>query len=401
MASCKLMSTKDGRRFWKISVSRGHGKSPYTTRFYWKDGWSERYALREMKKAAAEFERKCNAGEVMNRAQQQEQKRLEAAEAAKLKTVKQYANGVFMPTKEQTISENTRKSYRTNLDMHIIPVIGDVLMQEVTPAMLQKLLLDFQRNDHAHSSTMAVYNLLRSLFDMAFMDDSIPISPMLKVRPPTMSKDERARKQEKDKKKAFTKEELKYILSCAEKEPLKWRTYIALAADTGARRGELNGLHWEDINWADRTVYIHRNLQQKTGLGVYETSTKTGNARTVDIGENTVSLLRQLRAQQAETRISKYVFSNGHTPDPLSPQTITTYFQMFGKRYGIEGFHPHKLRHTSASIAITSGADVVSVSARLGHSDPSTTLKMYAHANDEGIRRAGELARTALRAGNE
>ena len=61
------------------------------------------------------------------------------------------------------------------------------------------------------------------------------------------------------------------------------------------------------------------------------------------------------------------------------------------------GFSPHKLRHTSASLAITNGADVVSVAARLGHSDSSTTLRMYAHANEDSIRRVGQTVREALK----
>ena len=62
----------------------------------------------------------------------------------------------------------------------------------------------------------------------------------------------------------------------------------------------------------------------------------------------------------------------------MHPQTPTWYFKKFGERNGIEGFHPHKLRHSSASIAITNGADVVSVSERLGHSDTAVTLRIWA-----------------------
>ena len=123
MASTKLMETKDGKRFFKISVSRGYGKTPYTMRWYWPDGWSKRSVERELKKISAEFERACSAGEVLNRSQEKEKAAQEAAEAAKLKTVRQYADGVFMPTKEATFSENARSSYRMFLDKHIFPVV--------------------------------------------------------------------------------------------------------------------------------------------------------------------------------------------------------------------------------------------------------------------------------------
>ena len=63
MASIKLSETKDGRRFFQISVSRGYGKSPYKTRWYWPDGWSKRTAEREAAKQAAAVRAKPSLAE--------------------------------------------------------------------------------------------------------------------------------------------------------------------------------------------------------------------------------------------------------------------------------------------------------------------------------------------------
>ena len=191
------------------------------------------------------------------------------------------------------------------------------------------------------------------------------------------------------------------MLSCVALEPLKWQAYINLAADTGARRGELCGLQWSDIDWKSGAVTIRRNLQYTARAGIYETSPKNKKTRSVDIGPETLALLRKLRDEQAASCISKWCFTQDGTPDPIHPTSPTRYFKKFGEKYGIEDFHPHKLRHTSASIAITNGADVVSVSERLGHSDTAVTLRMYAHANEESIRRAGQTVRDALKAENE
>lgn len=395
MASIKLNETKDGRRFFQISVSRGYGKAPYKTRWYWPDGWSKRTAEREAAKQAAAFELACKNGEVLNRAQEREKAAREAAEAAKLKTVRQYADGVFMPTKEATFSENARSSYRMFLGKHILPVLGDVLLVEVSPAMISKLLIDFQRAGYAHATTVKLYNILNGIFEMAFLDDSIPMNPMLKVKRPAPRKDEQP-KEESDK--AYTVQELSYILSCATQEPLQWQTYISLAADTGLRRGECCGLQWADIDVKAGTVTVRRNLQYTAAAGVYATSPKNGKARVVDVGPDTLALLKRLREKQAQSRISKWCFTQAGTAEPMHPQSPTRYFQKFGQRYGVKDFHPHKLRHSSASIAITSGADVVSVSERLGHSDTAVTLRMYAHANEESIRRAGQAVRDALKA---
>ena len=394
MASIKLNETKDGRRFFQICVSRGYGNAPYKTRWYWPDGWSKRTAEREAAKQAAAFELACKNGEVLNRAQEREKAAREAAEAAKLKTVRQYADGVFMPTKEATFSENARSSYRMFLDRHILPVLGEYLLTEVTPAMISKLLVDFQKAGYAHATAVKLYNILNGVFEMAFLDDSIPMNPMLKVKRPASRKGEQVQDEGE---KALTAQELAHVLSCAAQEPLKWRAYINLAADTGARRGELCGLWWSDIDWSAGTVTIRRNLQYTAQAGVFETSPKNGKARSVDIGPETLSMLKQLQREQAATCISKYVFTQDGETVPMHPQSPTRYFKKFGKKYGIPNFHPHLLRHSSASVAITNGADVVSVSERLGHSDTAVTLRMYAHANEESIRRAGQTVRDALR----
>ena len=329
------------------------------------------------------------------RQEDKEAARLAALEAAKLKTLRQYATGVYMPTKAATFSENSRSSYQRNLDVHILPALGDFLMVDITPAMISKLLLDFQKSGHAHASAVKLYNILNGIFQMAFLDDTVKANPMLKVKRPAARKEEQAQDESE---KAYTVQQLAYILQCLENESLKWQTYINLVADTGIRRGEACALEWSDIDWAKGTITIRRNAQYTPAAGVYVTSPKNGKSRAVDVGPDVLKLLQQLRLEQAGKAISRYVFTQDNSPDIMHPQSPTRYFKKFGQRYGIEDFHPHKLRHTSASLAITNGADVVSVSERLGHSDTAVTLRMYAHANEESIRRAGQIVRDALKA---
>ena len=394
MASTKLMQTKDGKRYFQICVSRGYGKSPYKKRWYWPDGWSKRTAERELAKVAAEFERACAAGEIKNRAEQKEIEAAAAAERAKLKTFRDYALNVYMGTKTQSFSENARSSYMMFLEKHIFPAFGDMLLVEISTAMINKYLLDFQKQGYKQATVTKLYNILNGVFTMAFMDDSIPVNPMLKASKPKASKDAQAKPESE---KALTVEQLQYVLACVDQEDLKWRTFIHLLADTGIRRGEACGLQWQDVDFNSGLVQIRRNLQYTPAVGIYETTPKNGKTRSVDIGADVLALLRQLRTEQAQSCFSKWIFTQPGTAEPMHPQSPTRYFTKFGKKYGIENFHPHLLRHTSASIAITNGADVVSTSARLGHSDTSVTLRMYAHANEGSIRRAGQTVRDALK----
>lgn len=80
----------------------------------------------------------------------------------------------------------------------------------------------------------------------------------------------------------------------------------------------------------------------------------------------------------------------------LNPQAPTAYMKKLGKKCGIETLHPHALRHTMASLSIANGADIVSISQKLGHSEVSTTLNIYAHENEEAKERASQVLNNVL-----
>lgn len=436
MANAVEKKTKDGRRFYELRAYNKEKNRYYTSRWYVPDGWCSRSIQAELKTQLVNFQNDVNAGKVLTRAEKEEAAKIAATkaaeEAAKLKTVRQYAENVFMPKKEQSIAENTRLSYWTNLNEHILPRLGDLLITEVTTAMINAVLLDFQKS-HSFGSAIKIYNICNGLFGMAFRDDTIAANPMFKVERPKQKKDEKA-VTEADK--ALFEDELLYVLDCASHEPLKWQALLYLAADTGARRGELCGLQWSDIDMGKGLVTIKRNLQYSKGKkvsdsdknltvvydGVYYVTPKGGKFRSVDIGEETIEILKAYKADLAkgekpkteaeqkavidlyeyrqkkeQAKLSKWVFTKDGEDVPMFPTSPTRYFKNFGERYNIPGFHPHLLRHTSASLSLTNGSDAKSVADRLGHKDASILLKVYAHANDESIRAAGQAARDALK----
>lgn len=395
MPSIKEMSTKDGRLFYKIRVSRGREKGYLSTRWYPPEGWSRKAIERELAKQAAEFERKAQAGEVISREEQARIDRQQAIEAAKIKTFRQYGEGVFMPTKAVTMSENGRSTYQGILDRWIYPALGELKLPEITPAEISALLLSMQAAGKAQATCVKAYTALKSLFKMAHLADLIDRNPMDKVERPKPRKDEMKKPAEAE---SYTAGELKYILDCLEHEPLKWRAYMSLLIDTGLRRGEACGLKWECVDLDAGKLTIAGNLCYTPAKGVYMDTPKSGKSRAVDIAPGIVALLRQLRQEQAAGGLSHYVFSQEGSPEPMHPQSPTRYMKKFAARYGVADLHPHKLRHSFASVAITNGADVASVSEKLGHSDKAVTLRMYTHADEESIKRAGDIFRSALEA---
>lgn len=390
MPSVRRYETKDGRAYYLIRVRRGREKSALSRRWYVPDGWSQKAIDRELAKVAAEFEREAQAGEVISRAEKRQRAALEAAEAAKIVTLRQYGEKVFMPAKTLTATENTRASFQGNIDKWVYPAIGDIKLPEITSAQISALLLDMQGKGKAHATVVKVYTILNSLFKMAYLSDMIARNPMDKVERPKPRKDEIKPQTAQ----AYTAQEVRDILTALEGEPLKWRAFIHLLIDTGVRRGEALAVQWEDIDFQENTILICRNLCYTPDKGIYLDTPKNGRCRMVDVGEDTLQLLKQIREQQGAG--GKYIFTQDNSLEPMHPTSPTHYFRQFAKRNGIKDFHPHKLRHTFASVAITAGADVVSVSETLGHSDTAVTLRMYTHANDESRRRASRIFRDAI-----
>lgn len=388
MPSIKLKTTKTGTEYYEIRVSLGRGKSQPTTRWYPPEGWSKRALDRELAKVAAEFEAKCKEGEILSRKDAKEKAIQEAQEAAKIFTLQKYGETVFMPAKAVTVSENTRSSFQSNLNNHIYPGLGFLKMPDITSANITALLLALQSSGSAHGTVVKVYTVLRSLFKMAYLGDVIDRNPMDKVERPKLRKDEVKESEPK----AFTAEELRYIIACSEKEPLKWRAFLRLMLDTGIRRGECCGLRWSFVDFEENTITVAGNLCYTPDRGIYLDTPKNSRWRTIGVDPTVMQLLKELQ----KTSAGDFVFTQDNSTEPIHPQSPTRYMKKFSTRYGIIDLHPHKLRHSFASVAIVSGADVASVSEKLGHSDKAVTLRMYTHADKESIDRASSIFRAAL-----
>ena len=128
---------------------------------------------------------------------------------------------------------------------------------------------------------------------------------MHKVERPKPRKDEARH----DEVAAYTVDEVRHILACLDKEPLKWQALVRLLIDTGIRRGECCGLQWKDINFQDNTIAICGNLCYTPKKGVYLDTPKNGRSRTIDVDPDIIALLRSLRSQQAAQAISSRTVS--------------------------------------------------------------------------------------------
>ncbi len=185
----------------------------------------------------------------------------------------------------------------------------------------------------------------------------------------------------------FSEEEVHQLLDATAGD--RYHALWALMVTTGLRLGEATGLLWEDVDLAGNRVTVQRTLQRQKGLGmVLKDKPKTSKSRrTVKLGPNIVSLLRQLRVRQAEERLrigpawsSKrdLVFTN-EAGGPIDSSRIEKHWRRSLERIGLKFIRLHDLRHTAATLALRWGIHPKKVQEMLGHSSIRTTLDLYSH----------------------
>ena len=188
----------------------------------------------------------------------------------------------------------------------------------------------------------------------------------------------------------FQPEQLHGILCALEQEPLQWQVLVQLLMVTGCRRGEVAALKWESFDFQARTVRIEASLLYTPFHGVFEDTTKTGETRLLKLPESTVALLLSYRESlPPKCRAKGYIFRR-KDGSPIRPDSITGWLGRFARRHDLPHINPHAFRHSVASVLISHGTDVVTVSKYLGHATVTTTQNIYSHLIEESQTRAAQ-----------
>ena len=192
------------------------------------------------------------------------------------------------------------------------------------------------------------------------------------------------------------------LLEVLENEPMPYRTVVHLLLFTGMRRGELLGLKWSDVDFDNKILQVCRSLQYTKERGVFEDDTKNRSSeRVMKLSQTAVNYLNAYKIYQIEQRLkvgdkwqnSGYIFTND-IGEPINPNTISSWFSKFMNRHSdrLPYITLHSLRHTNATLQIAGGVPITTVAKRLGHTNSTTTGKIYAHA----IKSADEAAAETL-----
>lgn len=377
---------------WEFQAYDGAGKRYFKS---WKaqDGLTPRKLEIERDKALAAFVAEVGRGEVTS------DKRMTLSEW--------YEEFMVACTAHETkYKEKTCHEWAKLWEGRIKEKLGHLPVAKITPADISKFHEYLRADTNARTgqplsaSTIRKYHvLLHVMFREAVKHGKAKYNPCeadkLKVAPPPPDKTEAQ---------YLEHAQIDKLLVALEKEELIFRAMVLFALETGVRTGELHGLQWGDFKADKGIIWIRRGLQFLEGKGVAVRSLKTKKSeRPIALSDGMVSLLYEWRDEQARWREAfgselwnteygrggevlpgDWIWTDEYG-NPRYPGSFLPRFKKFLKRAGfsqeeIKAIHTHTLRHTSASLLIEDGVDEVATAARLGHSQTSTTMNIYAHA---------------------
>lgn len=281
----------------------------------------------------------------------------------------------WLPAIRASVRPLTFDSYAGNVRNHVIPRLGSVPIQQLTPPMINSMYAELGQT-LAPQTVRYIHAILRRAFADAVKWNRLARSPVDAADPPSPRNDGGRAMQ------TWSSAELARFLESVRDDRLFacWR-FLAM---TGCRRGEALGLRWRDLDLDNGRATIVQAVVGNRRVSV----TKTNRSRrTIALDETSVAALRRHRQAQDEERpILRASYEDNdlvfcrEDGSPIWPRSLTRSFARLAKAAGVPKIRLHDLRHTHATLALQAGVHPKVVQERLGHATISITLDVYSHA---------------------
>lgn len=298
---------------------------------------------------------------------------------------------------EVNLQPSTQSIYKLYTKNRIIPALGDLKLDKVTP----ENLLDFYANLRepgvredgktdealAPATIQKYHHILSSMFSSAVEWQIIDQNPCDRVKAPKVPK-----------KKPFSLDDQQTValFKSLTTEPLKFRVITALAVFTGMRRGEILGLSKKNLDLVNKIIRINQTCSHTKGGAFIQLSTKTEKSeRLIPFPAEIVPLLEAHLAAQEEKKnkcgdkwvstieidgkaVKNDLIFTQWNGKPMHPNAIDTWFDKFRSDNDFPAeLTFHGLRHTNITLLLVNGVDVGTVADNAGHAKRSTTLNIY------------------------
>ena len=351
--------------------------------------------------------------DVQRRDAQRELRKLEARLAGELEdtpTLREWSETWLSQHLGDDASPVTVENYRYLLSSRILPQLGEKFLPDLTPAILTDWLHNLRKDkrkttrlpdeklkrprregeqlitDARAAQPLSVktalnyYGCMKTMLAAAVRASLLEYNPMDRVPRPKKRKKKKATLPE-----AEVVALLQLIITEAE-TPLKLAVLLAMLCSL--RLGEVGALKYSSVDWTAGTITVDRSLKYTPATGPFIAETKTdAGDRVITLPPSMVRILRDAMWQDVMEeeedldawKGAGWIVHSRHGAR-VNKDTPSKWFRKFADAHGYQGLTFHGLRHVHASVLLQHHVDLQSVSSRMGHSDPSVTLRAYADA---------------------
>lgn len=336
---------------------------------------------KEAKTAHDEFKVEVRKGKVLNRTV----------------TFKQFIE-IYDETRFSELSPTTQRSYGSQVQERLLPYFGKYKLQELSTLIIKRYYTKLQDAGTGSRTIKPNHHILSAILSEAVFQGYVDFNICNRIKSPSHRRQSDSN--------FLNIEELKDLLRVLESEPIKWQIACLLAVYSGARRTEITGLLWQNVDLDSKIIKIKQVRQSIPGKGEVIKEPKTKNSeRAIPIPAALVQKLRDWREKQTlnqtllecDYQESDYVVTN-EDGSLIMPDSITHYFAKLVKTEGLKGITFHGLRHTYATLLLHSGeVSSFAIAGNLGHSDPTVHQRIYTHELPESNRNAADYFEKLLK----
>lgn len=373
--------SRDGLESWEIRLYAGkdeNGRDVYASE-------TARGGIREARKLRADIQTRIANGTYLTRRQAREtrqaEKEREAEQLSAVLTLADLLEKWLADIDEPGAAGTTYRRHCQIVRNDLIPNLGHLPLEEIGPLDIQDYYARARKSGRkdgngglSERTILHYHRLLKQVLKQAVAWGMLEHNPCDRVRAPSPVKKEMQ---------IITAEQLLELLEICRGS--KYYIPILLAATTGMRRGEICALHWDQVDFDKSTITVQYSLEEVGRALGLKSCKNDSSRRTIEIDEQTMSVLAEHKRRQDELwkRMGvvpgRRLVCTDEDGGFIRPKNLTTAFREIVNKHNLPAIRFHDLRHTHASLLIDAGVSIISVSARLGHSQTSTTMNTYGH----------------------